>query len=383
MPNPECKVSVVMPVYNAARFLPETLGSVGQQLLKQIEIILVDDGSTDDSLQIMRQFQADDQLGRVCIIEQQNAGAGVARNAGLSVAQGEYLSFLDADDLFDPDMLSAAYERASSLQADVCIFRCIDFSDKTGRQSINHNCNPSDFPRQQPFRLVDVSGNPFHILGFTWDKLFRREFVLEHGFQFQALPNANDALFTYSALLAAQRIVFLNKTLVHRRLETGENISQDVDRTWKAEWQYEAALKAYLEQSGLWDSYRVDFLNAYAGYWMYRLGHLKTTEARHAMFDFTLTDWLPQMPVLDLDASRIQLQHARAIASLRRISQYQPGQYDQFAAEQEAAPAGTARSRAFSFAARCWRQAWSVRLWLGSRLRHAANSKSIQKKVTV
>ena len=376
-------VSVVMPIYNAARFLPETLSSVGQQTLQQIEIILVDDGSTDGSLQIMRQFQADDVLGRVRIIEQTNSGAGVARNAGLKVAHGEYLSFLDADDLFDHDMLRVACERASSSKADICVFRCIDFSDKTGRQWINHNCNPSDFPRQQPFPLSAVSGNPFHILGFTWDKLFRRDFVLEHGFQFQALPNANDALFTYSALLQAERITFLNKFLVRRRLETGENISQDVDNTWKAEWQFESALKAYLEQTGLWARYREDFLNAYAGYWTYRLGHLKTDQARRAMFDFTITGWLPQMPVLELEPSRVQLQHAKAVATLSRISQFEPGQYDQFAVEQEAAPAGTARSRVFSLAARGWRLAWSVRLWLWGRFRRLAFGVKTQKKVTV
>ena len=357
-------LSVIMPIFNAARYLPETLDSVLHQSLQRIEIILVDDGSTDDSLAIMRRCAAGD--SRVRIIEQLNSGAGVARNTGLAVASGEYLSFLDADDLFDHDMLRLAYEHAASMQADVVIFRCVDFSDKTGRLSINHNCNPSDFPKQQPFRFAEVVGNPFHILGFTWDKLFRRDFVLQHGFQFQALPNANDALFTYSALLQAGRIGFLNRSLVRRRLETGANISQNVDSAWKAEWEYQSALKAYLEQEGLWATYRDNFLNVYAGHWVNRFAHLKTPEAAAAMFDFTLVSWLPQMPVLELTASQIQLQHAGAISTLRRMSQFEPGQYEPFAA---ASPNLTPSARVFALLARCWRWAWSVRLWCADKIR--------------
>ena len=233
--SPDPKVSVIVPVYNAARYLHEALSSVARQTLQDIEIILVDDGSTDDSLAIMRRFEAADELGRVTIIEQAHAGAGVARNAGLAVARGEYLSLLDADDIFDRDMLKAAYQQAVSQQADTCIFRAIDFSDKTGRPTINRNCNPRDFPRRQPFRFEDVGGNPFDVMGFTWDKLFRRSFVQERGFQFQSLPNANDALFTYSAMLTAARIVFLNRFLVRRRLDTGANISHNFEQSCKAE----------------------------------------------------------------------------------------------------------------------------------------------------
>jgi len=363
-------VSVIMPVYNAARYLDASLGSVLRQTLTQIEIILVDDGSTDDSLAVMKRYQAADQ--RVSVIQQPNAGAGVARNAGLKVATGKYLSFLDADDIFEPDMLRAAYEHAVALDADICIFRALDFSDKTGRLWINHNCHPSDFPGQ-PFRFEDVTGNPFHIMGFAWDKLFRRDFVVAGGFQFQALPNANDALFTYSALLQAKRIGFLNRQLVRRRLETGANISQDVDRAWQAEWRYESALKAYLEQSGLWARYRVDFLNAYAGHWVYRLSHLKTPQAASAMFDFTITDWLAQMPVLELGASQIQLQHTKAVATLRSIAEHSPGQYQQFLAAQPA----PLKARAFALAVRCWRLAWSVRLWVADRI-HPAKVRSTQ-----
>ena len=93
------KVSVIIPVYNVEQYLRECLNSVIKQTLKEIEIICVDDGSTDNSLDILKEYAEKDH--RITIITQKNLHAGVARNAGLSIAKGEYLSFLDSDDFFE------------------------------------------------------------------------------------------------------------------------------------------------------------------------------------------------------------------------------------------------------------------------------------------
>ena len=104
------KVSVILPVYNASDYLHQCMDSIVGQTLKDIEIICVDDGSTDNSLDILKEYEQKDK--RVKVIQQKNAGAGAARNNGLSIATGEYLSFLDSDDFFEPDMLEKAYEKA-------------------------------------------------------------------------------------------------------------------------------------------------------------------------------------------------------------------------------------------------------------------------------
>ena len=98
------KVSVILPVYNVSDYLRQCMDSIVGQTLKDIEIICVDDGSTDDSLAILKEYEAKDQ--RVKVIQQANAGAGAARNKGLEIATGEYLSFLDSDDFFEPDMVA-------------------------------------------------------------------------------------------------------------------------------------------------------------------------------------------------------------------------------------------------------------------------------------
>lgn len=97
------KVSVIIPVYNAEQYLAQCLDGVVNQTLGELEIILVNDGSTDGSQRLMRKYQKRD--ARIQIVDQENQGPAMARNAGLRLAKGEYLAFLDADDFFAPEML--------------------------------------------------------------------------------------------------------------------------------------------------------------------------------------------------------------------------------------------------------------------------------------
>lgn len=122
MSNDIPAVSVIIPVYNAAEFLKDGLNSLLKQTLREIEIICVDDGSTDGSLVILKEFEKAD--ARIRVIHQENQGAGAARNNGMDVARGKYLAFLDADDFFEKNMLKAAYDRAEETgQKYVCLMQ--------------------------------------------------------------------------------------------------------------------------------------------------------------------------------------------------------------------------------------------------------------------
>lgn len=122
MSNDIPAVSVIIPVYNAAEFLKDGLNSLLKQTLREIEIICVDDGSTDGSLVILKEFEKTD--ARIRVIHQENQGAGAARNNGMDVARGKYLAFLDADDFFEKNMLKAAYDRAEETEAEyVCLMQ--------------------------------------------------------------------------------------------------------------------------------------------------------------------------------------------------------------------------------------------------------------------
>lgn len=121
-------VSVIIPVYNSNRYLKECLDSIVNQTLSNIEIICVDDGSTDGSLDILHEYAAKD--NRFVVLEQKNSGAGVARNLGMSIARGRYLSFLDSDDFFSLTLFEETVLRADTTNADIVVYRFVKFNQK-------------------------------------------------------------------------------------------------------------------------------------------------------------------------------------------------------------------------------------------------------------
>ena len=120
MENKEILVSVIIPVYNAALFLDQCLDSVVNQTLRDIEIICVDDGSTDNSVDIIKKYMMSD--SRIKLFRQSNKGAGAARNFGLKYATGKYVHFLDSDDWLDLSAYEKTYGIIEEAKSDICIF---------------------------------------------------------------------------------------------------------------------------------------------------------------------------------------------------------------------------------------------------------------------
>ncbi len=129
--NAEVKISVIVPIYNACKHLRPALESILDQTLREIEIICVDDGSTDTSLDMLKIYQKRD--SRIRIITETNAGPGHARNNGLKRARGKYVAFLDADDFFEPELLEKLYNRAEENDLDITIVRYDIFDNKKGK----------------------------------------------------------------------------------------------------------------------------------------------------------------------------------------------------------------------------------------------------------
>ena len=218
----EPKVSVIIPVYNVETYLRQCLDSVCAQTMKEIEIICVDDGSTDSSPLILKEYAEKDD--RIKVLIQKNGGAGAARNYGLRESRGEYLSFLDSDDFFEPDMLEEAYKSIEEYQADFVVFE----SDQYHMNTKEYVKNPwvvrrKDIPPYMPFKHRELTDNVFKtFVGWAWDKLYRKSFVTEHDLWFQEQRTSNDLLFVFSALVLAKRIAVVYKTLAHQRRGSGE-----------------------------------------------------------------------------------------------------------------------------------------------------------------
>ena len=221
------KVSVIIPVYNVEKYLRECLDSVVNQTLREIEIICVDDGSTDSSLDILKEYASKD--NRITVIAQQNLHAGVARNAGLAVARGEYLSFLDSDDFFELNMLEKLVDNITAFNSDIALCKCSlykedtkEISEKELDFSLNLNLLPSDgyfIPKKLAGRLFSVCQ------GFPWDKLFRKSFIEKNGRKFQNLMNTNDAYFSFTSLAMAEKVSFMKDRLIFKRHKHGTSLS--------------------------------------------------------------------------------------------------------------------------------------------------------------
>lgn len=217
-PSRDRAVSVVVPVYNTEPYLRQCLDSIVGQTLRDIEIICVDDGSTDGSLGILREYEAADD--RVRVLQQRNQFAGVARNAGMDVACGDYLVFWDSDDFFDSDALRLMYERSESAQADVCVCGANRFLQQEGRAVPHDKYLAMD--RVPESGVFNRRSNPDYLLSFTtvmvWNKMYRRAFLDQHGLRFQTCRNAEDVSFSVSALCLAERIAVVDEYLINYRV---------------------------------------------------------------------------------------------------------------------------------------------------------------------
>lgn len=196
-------VSVIIPVYNTHEYLNECLNSVVNQTLKDIEIILVDDGSTDGSLEILTKYKMEDP--RITVLTQENKGASSARNRGLDIAKGEYIAFVDSDDMIDTDAYEISYRQAKAANADILIFAEKKLSVKEGTFY-----NPLEILKRASYIPV-------------WNKLYKRKFLNECRAKFYEEAKCfNDDCFNTIVIPKAKLIRCIsNKFYTYRRRREG------------------------------------------------------------------------------------------------------------------------------------------------------------------
>lgn len=221
------KVSVIVPVYNAEPYLRESLGSILNQTLRDIQIIFIDDGSTDDSFNILKEFAEKDT--RIEIFIQNHAGAANARNSGINYATGNYLCFLDSDDIFEANMLEELYRSAVNEDADVVICEhdtCLSensspYLENVIRKYMSKYC-------QNPFRINEMPAEGLICWSpVPWNKLYRKSFLEKNQIFFQNLKSANDVYFSTMSLILADRIIHTQsfKAMIHHRTNIEGQIS--------------------------------------------------------------------------------------------------------------------------------------------------------------
>ena len=206
-----CKISVIMPIYNGEKYLEQTLSSVCSQSLKEIEIICIDDGSTDDSYSIANEFAEHD--SRIKVLHQENAGSGIARNYGISVAKGTFIAFMDCDDLYpNKGTLKKMYELAVQNHAIICGGSLMQLKGDT---IIN---NPDCFESGYTFKqdgFVNYADYQFDY-GY-WRFIYRKDFIQQHNILFPNYLRQQDPPFFIKAMTEAKKFYALKEaTYVYR-----------------------------------------------------------------------------------------------------------------------------------------------------------------------
>lgn len=215
--NPSVLLSVVSPVYNGSAYLTPFLDSVLHQTFSDFELIMVDDGSTDESFQILQTYQKKD--ARIHIVRQDHKGAGSARNVGLSHAKGQYIIFLDSDDWYKEDFFKTMIDRITKDQSDVVVCEFFIYNQQTREKK------RSVIPEtgKQKIEKTDLVFDLF--TPSTWVKVYRTAFLKQNRLLFQEIPSCNDWSFAFASLACADKISVIREPLMYYRTQTSSSIS--------------------------------------------------------------------------------------------------------------------------------------------------------------
>ncbi len=250
------KISLIIPVYNGEKYIDKAIESVLRQSLDDFELIIVNDGSTDGTLDVINSFDDD----RIIIVNQSNKGPGASRNRAIEMASGEYLMFLDSDDWLCQNAFEIAYREAERNSTDISIFQIIKYNQ--GEYSQNDWFDLNEFPREFEDRVF----NPHECRDFLFDisvsacqKIFRRQFVCDINARFPEGIYFEDMPFFFYTFLKAQNVSIIKRHLYVRRKHE-ESITEFVDEKFLDTVEAGQILMDIFIENGWYEMYRYDLL---------------------------------------------------------------------------------------------------------------------------
>lgn len=254
------QLSIIIPVYNVERFLKQCLDSVLAQTVSDYEVICVNDGSTDSSPEILRDYEKKYQ--NLTVINQTNHGLGYARNVGIEHAKGDWIAFVDSDDFIAPEMFEKMLACAGQTGPDVVVSNPYIYEHKT--KAIYPYRKMLDF-----YRLSILGGFPavehpkvFAFLG-SWDKIYRRSLLTDRNIRFPVNRIYEDAPFSYQALALAKKVAVVKECYYYYRKNAGAAITdkEKANDAYKLDFlKNTREIKAFLKESGIYEQVSIPFL---------------------------------------------------------------------------------------------------------------------------
>ncbi len=291
------KISIIIPVYNVEKYLCECLDSILNQTFQDFEIICVDDGSTDETLEILKNYKNKDE--RVFVLQQHHSGAAEARTNGIRLARGKYIQFLDSDDYFEPTMLEELYNHAEKFGADltVCSSRKVDNNGNIVESgNPNSPINLDKTPLEKTFNWRDYKDDFFSLINVAiWNKLYSRDLILKNNLSFQNLTSCNDVAFGYISHICAEKIVVFNKELVNYRYNRCGNISENRAKNAKNIILAAIKIKEYLNENNLFEVLKKSYVKSIKTHIIWQIGNSSDLEYRefvNSLQELMPKDWM-------------------------------------------------------------------------------------------
>ncbi len=267
-------VSIVMPVYNSADYLCDSVGDILAQTFKDFELICVDDGSTDESGSLLDDYALSD--SRIRVIHQENRGGGAARNRGLEASTGKYLLFLDADDRFDNKLLEVVLNKAEESGCDIVVYDVDTFDFCSGQI------------KPAPWIITDIEvndDNPFTSFNNSvWNKLFLKDLIDRNGIRFTERRAAYSTAFVVSAVFSAKKIRIVRNVLLHYRFNNPNSNVSNEDKDSKAIVTALLDVKKFLISNGLYNEKKDVYLYLCEKELITRLSFMKTAKGYRELY---------------------------------------------------------------------------------------------------
>ena len=220
-------VSVLVPCYNVEKYIRQCMDSIVNQTLADIEIICLNDGSTDGTLAIVQEYAARD--SRVCIIDKPNSGYGDSMNKGLEAATGEYVGIVESDDWAEADMFESLYALAKKHNCDMVKS---NFYDYLGGKSTLNEIIPAEDASQRitPRNRIAI----FWSASFIWTGLYKRAWLNQHDIRFLPTPGASyqDVGFNFKTLVCAESAYFTRRAFLHYRRDNENSSVKSLAKVW-------------------------------------------------------------------------------------------------------------------------------------------------------
>lgn len=295
------EISIIMPVYNAGKYLPEALDCVLAQDFTRYRLYCIDDCSDDGSYEVLVSYQKKD--GRIQVYRnEKRMGAAYSRNFALEMIDAPYVGFVDADDIIEPDLFSELYQAINTYQADIAYCEWDVFEGTTDNIVISSRKPESGKEKEQarlPHTFKELSlENTLKIANAPWLFLLRRAFLKEAGLEFQSLPSRNDVYFFEMAKMLAKKMVHVSdfQALVHQRRHDSAsrigNLSEPMNR-----FHAYLQIKKGMEHHGIWDTHAPYFYSRCLGDMRYEVTIAAKPEQKGPFFEFLQKSGLEQLGI--------------------------------------------------------------------------------------